>query len=479
MHSVVMIAYYFPPEGSAGVYRPLRFVRHLPSEGWQPTVITLDSDFYERYDPALLSQIPKEVEVIRVRNCDPWQVLQSRRGRRAQQQILNSAAAARLQTAHRGSVRSVVREAVHTLEAWCYHPDMANGWIRPAVKAGRALAARKTTPDVVWATGGPISSFIVARRISHCTGIPYVLDFRDALIFTPNEFEERRPKWALRLDRLSMARLLSEAQAVVFRYRTEAECFFRAYSGALDPSRIHVLPNGFEGAVEEFTPRNSKKLEILYTGALVDYRYDTFLEALHSLHHSSSGLAKQLHIQFVGEGTELLHADAAKLGLAGIISVSGPTSHEDIIRLSREAHVLLVLGRPPTKRGYELFAGAKLFGYLKAGMPIIGVLPKDETRKILLQVGVTAVADIDSPAEIVSVLRKLLDIWAQGKLTSLLPERSKCEIYSAERQIKDLVRALEGAPAVEPFVPGLADIPSSLQRDIAEMAVPSRGMELT
>jgi len=52
MKSVVMI-YGFPPEGSAGVYRPLRFVRHLPSFGWHPTVITVDAKSYETYDSSL------------------------------------------------------------------------------------------------------------------------------------------------------------------------------------------------------------------------------------------------------------------------------------------------------------------------------------------------------------------------------------------------------------------------------------------
>jgi hypothetical protein len=32
----------------------------------------------------------------------------------------------------------------------------------------------------------------------------------------------------------------------------------------------------------------------------------------------------------------------------------------------------------------------------------------------------------------------------------------------------DLVRALEGAPAAEPFVPGMVEIPPSLQREIGD-----------
>ena len=71
MKSVVMIAYGFPPEGNAGVYRALRFVRHLPSLGWHSTVVTLDTDVYERYDPELVTMIPAGVDVVRAVNTDP------------------------------------------------------------------------------------------------------------------------------------------------------------------------------------------------------------------------------------------------------------------------------------------------------------------------------------------------------------------------------------------------------------------------
>jgi len=79
-----MIAHAFPPEGNAGVYRPLRFVRHLPTMGWNASVISLDTHCYERYDPGLLGLVPSDTEVIRVRSRDPWQSIQERRGQRIQ-----------------------------------------------------------------------------------------------------------------------------------------------------------------------------------------------------------------------------------------------------------------------------------------------------------------------------------------------------------------------------------------------------------
>ena len=471
MSSVIMIAYSFPPEGNAGVYRPLRFVRYLPTMGWNASVIALDTEAYERYDPGLLDLIPSATDVIRVPSHDPWQSIQMKRARRIQKKLTcaSSETVAQLRGAQQAPVRAFLREMVRRTEAWSYHPDMAMCWIRPAVEATVKLAARKQ-PDVIWATAGPVSSFVVAQRASQRTGAPYVLDFRDAWTITYNDFEARRPAWATRLDRRSLYRLLEGAQAVTFRYHTEAECYWQVYRGALDASRIHIIPNGYEGTIDGFEVSQGEKCTVLYAGTLSSYRYDTLLQALHDLKQSDAVRARQLRLLFVGEGSEALAADAAVLGLSDIVETAGPTSHTEIARLQREAHALLVLGRPPTMKGYELFAGAKVFNYLKAGRPIVGVLPPDETKKVLQRVGVRTVADSNTPAQIVPVFRQLLDAWSGGMLSALVPDHAACAVYSAEWQTAALVRALEGKPAAESFVPHAVEIPPSLCGDIGAAA---------
>ena len=464
-----MIAYHFPPEGNAGAHRPLRFVRQLPSQGWQPTVVTVKTDSYERYDPSLLSLVPQGIRIIGIRNRDPWQALQARRCQSVKELIGSSSTetVAQLHSAHRKPIRSFLRKAVRSVEACLYHPDIAMGWIRPAVKAITELC-QHSVPDVIWATAGPVSSFVVAGKASKQTGVPYVLDFRDAWTIIPTEFDLLKPEWARCFEKRRMFRLLSGAQAVVFRYDTEAECFWRAYPGALDASRIFIIPNGYDGCIDQFTQPAGNKLNILYTGTLSDYRYDTLLQAIYLLKQDSPAIVEQLHLHFVGEGTEVLKNQSAVLGLADVISTSGPISHDAVTRISRQAHALLVLGRPATMKGFELFAAAKLFGYLKAGRPIIGILPTDEAKKILNTVGVSTVASIDSIAEISALLRKLIVEWTNGNLVSFIPNPTKCESYSADRQIDLLIRALDRKPAPYLFVPGRAEIPASLQKDVCE-----------
>jgi hypothetical protein len=341
-------------------------------------------------------------------------------------------------------------------------------WIRPAVEAVVDLCAREGC-NVIWATTGPVSSLVVAMQASKRTGIPYVVDFRDAWTITANEFADRRPAWAKRADRRMMYQILVGAQAAVFLYDSVAECYWRAYPGALTAAKVHLIPNGYEGDIHEFEDiPKSEICTILHAGTLSSYRYDTLLDALSLFKKLAPLQIRQLRLLFVGEATEMLANEVAARNLSDVVVIRGPTSYTEISQLQQNAHALLVLGRGGAMKGHELFAGAKLFGYLKAGRPIVGVLPRDETRNILSRVGVSMIADAGATAEIIAVFQHVLHAWSTGTLASLAPVRTACAAYSAERQTAALICALEGAPAIEPFIPGVVEIPPSLREEIGD-----------
>jgi glycosyltransferase involved in cell wall biosynthesis len=468
MKNLVMIAYNFPPDGSAGVHRPLRFVQHLPALKWNTIVVSLQASHFERYDPGLLALVPKETEVVRVPPRDPWHSIQARRAQKLRRKMDNEppGLSSRNGASHEVPFRSRIREIVRRAEAWCYHPDPAMGWIGPAVRAALKICARKR-PNAIYATGGPWSSFIVAQRASQQTGVPYIVDFRDSWTMSYDDFDLKRPPWAIRLNRRILYNLFERAQAIVFRYQSEAECYWRAYRSALTASKIHIIPNGYSGPIDEFISPEGAKCTIFYAGTLSPYYYDTLLQALQHLKNSDPNRAAQLRFVFVGEGTEVLADQAAAARLSDIIETMGSVSYSKVVGLQQNAHVLLLLGVKPM-RGYEL-CGSKVFGYLKANRPILGIVsPADEVTKILHGVGVSTVADTASVREIVAVLRRLLDAWSAGTLSTLLPNRAACEVYSGERQSAALARALEGQPAAEPFIPGSAEIPPSLREEIGD-----------
>src|SRR5262249_38764630 len=217
--SVIMIANVFPPYGVAGVYRPLRFVKHLSKTGWCTRVIAANPYFYDRYDPDLLASVPRETQIMRVRGRDPWQAIQTWRGQRIYKKLSEASAetADQIRAAHSRAFRSMIRRMIQTAAACYYQPDMEKRWIKPAIEATVELCTRKR-PNVIWATASPLSAWIVAQRASTTTGVPYVLDLRDPIGLSYYEPHLRQPEWVKRRIKRVMYQLFKGAQSVVFLF---------------------------------------------------------------------------------------------------------------------------------------------------------------------------------------------------------------------------------------------------------------------
>lgn len=464
--SVLMISYFFPPEGNAGVYRPLRFLKELVRKGWRATVVCCDPYRYERHDPKLLSQVPENTEIVRVKGRDPWRAFQTWRGVRVDRKISASSPeeARQVVAGHHAPWRSKLREAVRIAEAWVYRPDIEMPWIRPAVAQIQEIC-RRSRPNVIWATIGPLSSGVVAYRASIATGIPYVLDFRDPWGLEYYQEEVRRPAWAKKIDNRIMSGMFERAQAVVFLFESVAQAYVKAFPGALEKEKIHIIPNGFEGEVESFVHMPGDRCTVLYAGTLSTYRYDTLLKGLVQLKRKDPLRAAQLRLLFVGDNLRELEGRAADLDISDLVEIAPPISYSEIRRLHEQAHALLVLGRTPGRKGHELVAGAKLFGYLQTGRPIIGIVPRDETRRILHEVGSPIIADVNDPAQVVDAFEKILKAWLDRTLGRLVPSRAACEAYSSSRQIVSLISALNGAFPKKVLTTEASTVPPHLQSE--------------
>ena len=106
---------------------------------------------------------------------------------------------------------------------------------------------------------------------------------------------------------------------------------------------------------------------ILYTGTIAHYRYDTFIEALRYFKDKEPVLANQVHFRFIGEGADAFEHSVSALGLNESVTVLAPSLMKKYSSW-QDTHALLVLEGRATMAGHELFAAAKLFGYLKPGV---------------------------------------------------------------------------------------------------------------
>lgn len=68
MKKILIISPHFPPSNLAGIHRSRLFAQHLPSFGWQPTILTVHEDFYEeKADFNLAKLLPLNLHIEKVK----------------------------------------------------------------------------------------------------------------------------------------------------------------------------------------------------------------------------------------------------------------------------------------------------------------------------------------------------------------------------------------------------------------------------
>lgn len=201
MTNLLLIAYYFPPLGGAGVGRPLALFRRLPEFGVPAEVLTVKPVAYRHFEPDLLNDLDQS-RIFRAGSLDPQRLM------------------------YLGGFRQVSNRAIDASRAadrW--FPDSKKGWVRSAVRFGRALVENHRI-QVVMSTSPPISAHLVAAQLARDFAIPWIADFRD--FWTSYRAED----WFADASRVKRAReLLSsivEQAAVV----TAANPAIAAYLGA-------------------------------------------------------------------------------------------------------------------------------------------------------------------------------------------------------------------------------------------------------
>ena len=264
---VLVLAYFFPPLGGAGVQRTLKFVRYLEPLGWDATVVTTRSRHYPARDPSLLEDVPRATRIVRTR---AWP-------------LANWV----------GAVLYHLR--LRRLHAWVTWPDQGKGWA-PFAFLAALREARREQPDVIFSTSAPYGAHLVAMWVSRRTGIPWVADFRDEWAFNPNLGEARRN--LARLTTRSERSITSSARRVVV-----AADYFQLEGLSSDDPKRSVIPNGVDETdlPEKPTQPSTDRFVLANVGTV----YDSFdpsraLRVLARLVEEGEIERERVEVRFVG-----------------------------------------------------------------------------------------------------------------------------------------------------------------------------------
>ncbi len=400
---LLLITYYWPPSGGAGVQRCLQFARHLPAFGIEPTVLTVDpaQAAYPVRDESLLEAIPASLRVIRTSTTEPFGVYQKMSG---------------ADTIPYGGFANVSRtsrkqQIFKFLRGNLFVPDPRRGWNRHAVKAATELL--KTGDfDGFLTSSPPHSTQLIGLELKkRFPQLRWLADMRDPWtdIYYYKELRHLPPvRW---LDARYERQVMQACDALLTTSRHTGELLLSKVPGA-DHQKLTVIPNGYDEA--DFAHRRSQPptdvLRILHAGTITEaYRLDAgFFPAVRAIQKAFPQVP--LRLRFVGQVSTGLLKQVWQAGLADILETRPYVPHHESVNELMAASALL-LAVPDVPHNAGVLPG-KLFEYLAARKPVLAVGPPDsEASRILTDAGTGRVLAYSNTAGFVEQLTALAQKW--------------------------------------------------------------------
>lgn len=433
MPHLLVIAHAFPPVAGVGVQRTLSFVRYLPRFAWQPVVLTVREPIDVEMDGALLTRIPSEAVVARTYWLHPRLVIRQLH-RRLSPSASPEPRIERL-TAAVPPARQTSRWRVW-LRAALLIPDQAIGWLPFAVWRGMRLM-REHEIAALYSTSGPPTCHLVGWMLKRLTRRPWVADFRDPWTadLSTTRREIYRVAWRRRVDAWLERRVLAAADAVVAVSAPQRDVLLAAagvgpageHTGgtgerpgqpkgrppAADTcaARFHVITNGFDPDLTAGIQRQPPPVFTLtYTGTfyLAEQSPAPLFEAVARLLGEGGVDAADFRIRIIGASGERVAGEVARYGLERVVAVLPALPHREVLQAQADASALLLVLGP--SQGRQGVLTGKLFEYLAARRPILGLVPPDSAAAdVLRDTGAGSVVDPADVAGIAAAVRSLYD----------------------------------------------------------------------
>jgi glycosyltransferase involved in cell wall biosynthesis len=409
---VLIVTFYFPPAGGAGVQRPLKFATHLSALGVETHVLAPDDPRWIHSDPD--ERPPTQAWVHRVRYLGPS-------GRRPAEELHGT----------RGLERA--RRQARLFGRRLLVPDENAPFALTAVPAAIRLV-REHGIDVVMTTSPPNSIHLVGLAAKRATGVRWVADLRDSLTANPHR---RTESAAVRLKEKGSAAV---ARAVARR----ADAIVAASEAIADEARaaepageVVAIANGCD--FDDFSGleyHRGERFRITHTGNFFGKRDPRpFLTALHE-----SGL--DAVARFVGGFRSSDREWAAELGLGERLEFQEHVPRRRALELQRNSEALLLLIPDAGGRGKGILSG-KVFEYLAAERPIIAAVPPDgEAARLIRETGTGVVSAPDDVGTLRAAIEGLEARWRAGKLDGTPLSADQRERLSRRARTEELAELL-------------------------------------
>ncbi|OQX76257.1 MAG: glycosyl transferase family 1 [Bacteroidetes bacterium 4484_276] len=428
MKKVLVITYYWPPSGGAGVQRWLKFVKYLRNYGWEPIIYTPENPEAPAVDYSLEKDIPENLTVIKTKIWEPYSVYKKFIGQKQDEKVK-----AGFLTEKRKP--SLAENFSIWIRGNFFIPDARKFWIKPSVKF-LTNYLRENPVDAMATTGPPHSMHMIGLGVKKNLGIPWLADFRDP--WTNIDFYDQ-----LKLSKMANNKhhklerfVLQNADSITVISNRMAKNFERIIK-----RHYEVITNGFDedDALLQANMEKDRKFSIVYIGSINNARNPIPLwKTLKSIIKENSEFEKNLEIKLVGPVDFSVKEDIKTFGLDKFITYINYIPHNKIATLQKRSQILLLLiNNTPNAK---MVVTGKLFEYIASGTPILCIGPEDgDAADIINETKSGIVIEFD---DIEKLKKSIIILYKKFKQNELNIDNGNISKYSRKNLTKELSKIL-------------------------------------
>ena len=372
MKKVLILTYYWPPSGGAGVQRWLKFVKYMREFGFEPVVYTAENGEMPVIDDSLAKDIPQGMAILKTPIWEPYTFYKRFIGRKKEDKINAS-------FLNENKKAGITEKISVWIRGNFFIPDARKFWIKPSISYLDDYI-KKNKIDIIISSGPPHSMHLIALGLKKKNkDIKWVADFRDP--WTNIDFYEKLmlTKWADNKHHKQELSVLQHADKVISVGQTMSNEFLAMYqrSGGKDLTKFKVITNGFDDDdLKVGIVIKDKKFSIAHIGTLVKDRNPQVLwKVLKKIAQENEKFKDQLEIKLVGKIDFFVKEQIELFGLSQFVNKIEYLPHDKVIEEQQRSKLLLLLVNN-TKNAKGILTG-KFFEYMSAKVPVLAIGPVD------------------------------------------------------------------------------------------------------
>ncbi|MGP8217785.1 MAG: glycosyltransferase family 4 protein [Bacteroidia bacterium] len=436
MKKVLIITYYWPPSGGAGVQRWLKFVKYIRNYGWEPVIYTPENPESPINDDSLQKDVPQGVTVLKTHIWEPYNAYKRFIGQKKGEKI-NAAFLSESKKPKKSEKIAV------WIRGNFFIPDARVFWVKPSVKY-LVNYLRQNPVDAVISTGPPHSMHLIAQQLKEKLNLPWLADFRDPWTNIDFYSELMLTKGSDRKHKKLELGVLQKADAIVSVGQTMTDELQKILekNSTQKSNKFYSITNGYDpDDYENIAPVElDKKFTMAHIGSLDKSRNPHLLwKVLSELVKKNSDFSNDLEIKLVGKVDISVQDDIEKYGLSSHLNKISYLTHKEVTLVQKQSRVLLLLiNNTPNAKG--ILTG-KFFEYIAAKRPILCIGPiGGDVDKILKETHTGLLAEYDDAT---TLKKKILYYYNNFKSGKLENGGINIEKYSRKMLTGEVVKVLE------------------------------------